>query len=322
MSKRRVSVIRGGPSEEYEVSLRTGSGVLDALRETDYVTQDIVVMRNGDWLVGGRVRSPEQALSTTDVVFNALHGAYGEDGQLQRYLDRLGIRYTGSGAYASAIAMNKVLTKEHLRDANILMAQHMRLTRDGVDDVARTAHMVGELFGPIYVVKPLSGGSSVGTAIAHGTAELAKVLESSFTLYDEVMVERYVTGREATVGVIEGYRGEELYNLPVIEIVPPKDSGFFAADVKYNGATEEICPGRFSQAEKREIERIGRAAHELLGLRHYSRTDVIVAEDGIYFLEVNTLPGLTPTSLIPAAIDAVGGTYKGLVLHLIDRALT
>ncbi len=321
MKKRNVAVIRGGPSEEYEVSLRTGSSVMDALRGTEYVVTDITITRGGEWLVEGRVRTPDQALAATDVVFNALHGAYGEDGQLQRILDRLGIRYTGSGAYASAVAMNKALTKNHLRETDILLPPHMRLTKEGVNDLSRTAHTVSELFGPMYVVKPISGGSSIGTVIARNTSELASALETAFTTYDEVLVERYIQGREATIGVVEGYRGERLYKLPAIEIVPPSEAEFFAADVKYNGSTAEICPGRFTQAEKDEIARIGALVHQELGLRHYSRTDVIVADDGVYFLEVNTLPGLTATSLLPVAIGAVGGTYKEFVLHLLDQAL-
>lgn len=322
MNKAHVAVIRGGPSEEYDVSLKTGSGVLSALIGSDYRTSDVVITRGGEWLIDGRVRTPEQALSSVDVVFNALHGTYGEDGQLQRLLDKLGVRYTGSGAYASALAMNKALTKEHLRDAEILLPQHMRLSRDGSSDIHRTSHSIGELFGPKYVVKPLAGGSSYGTLIVTGTAELAQALEATFKLYEDVLVEKYIDGREATIGVVEGYRGENLYRLPAIEIVPPPDVSFFNTEVKYNGSTQELCPGRFTREEKAEIERIGATVHQLLGLRHYSRTDVIVASDGVYFLEVNTLPGLTPTSLIPVAIDAVGGSYKEFVHHLLDRALS
>lgn len=321
MRKRNVAVIRGGPSDEYDVSLRTGSSVLDALRETDYVVTDVIITKSGEWLVGGRVKTPEQALAATDVVFNALHGTYGEDGQVQRLLDRLGVRYTGSGAYASAIAMNKALTKNHLRDSGILMAPHMRLSRAGVSDISRTVSTVADLFGPMYVIKPIAGGSSIGTMIAKNSGELALALENAFAYYDEVLVEKLVEGKEATVGVIEGYRGEALYVLPTIEIVPAADRAFFDVAAKYDGSTEEISPGRFTREETDMLLQAARVVHDTIGLRHYSRSDFIIADGVPYFLEVNTLPGLTSESLILKGLAAVGCGYREFILHVLDRAV-
>jgi len=316
----KVAVVRGGPSTEYDISMLTGGGVLTALQDLNIGSKDIVVTRSGKWLVNGFEKNPEDALHDVDVVFLALHGAYGEDGTIQRLLDRLSIPYTGSGAYASAVAMNKELTKGYLKDAGIKTAQHKRVIRESVRDAMQTALDISDIFGPKYVVKPTSGGSSIGTKLAQNPHELGAALKELLVDHDDLLVEEYISGKEATVGILENYRKQPLYHLPVIEIIPPEGADFFAADVKYTGATTEICPGRFKKEEKEEMAKVAVAVHQTLGLRHYSRSDFIVADDGIYFLEVNTLPGLTEQSLFPKSIEAVGGDYKGLIEHLVTQA--
>lgn len=320
MKVRTVAVLRGGPSSEYEVSLKTGLGVIAALQQSGVTTKDIVISREGEWLLNGFMKKPEDTLYGVDVVFIALHGAYGEDGTVQRMLDRFAIPYTGSGPYASAIAMNKILTKEHLSKHGVRMPKHMRITRTGVTSPIKTAMSIESLFGPQYVIKPTSGGSSIGTQVAKNVHELGSMLELLLTDYDDLLVEERIIGTEATVGVLENYRGAPLYNMPAIEIVPPSDAGFFNTNVKYNGTTNEICPGRFLKPDKDALAQIAGLVHTTLGLRHYSRSDFIVAKDGVYFLEVNTLPGLTPESLFPKAIEAVGGNYNELITHLISEA--
>lgn len=317
-----VAVLRGGPSSEYEVSLQTGAGVLASLKHQGIATKDIIISRKGEWMVGGFVRSPKEALSGVDVAFIALHGMYGEDGTVQRILERYGIPYTGSGPYASAVAMNKALTKEHLKPHGLKMAQHIKLSREGTADVRQAANNIAHLFGPEYVVKPVSGGSSMHTIMAHSHAELVTALESVLPQVDAVLVEERIVGREATVAVLEKYRGDTHYVLPPIEIVPPSHVDFFDTAAKYSGATDEICPGRFSAAERDELLATARAVHTILNLRHYSRSDFMINKEGIYFLEVNTLPGLTAQSLFPKAIEAVGGTYNELVGHLLTLATT
>lgn len=320
-TRRRVAVLRGGPSPEYAISLETGAGVLTALTEAGFTVKDIHITKAGEWLCSGFVKKPEQALVDCDVVFIALHGAYGEDGTVQRILERLSIPYTGSSSFSSAIAQNKVLTKEFLKKQTTLvqMAPHMKVGRDSTSNVYQIAHTIQTLFGPEYVIKPVSGGSSIGTVMTN-TAQLSSVLQNMLQQYDEVLVEKRIRGKEATVGVLEGYRSEELYTFPVIEIVPPKKADFFSADVKYTGETEEICPGRFLDVEKESLMNAARIVHKILNLRQYSRSDFIVGEDGIYFLEVNTLPGLTSQSLFPKAMQAIGSSYNELVTHLIETA--
>lgn len=320
MHKSRVTVLRGGPSDEFHVSMETGKGIIASLQNRGYDVQDIIIAKNGDWLVDGFVKSPEVALSATDVVFIALHGAYGEDGTVQRILDRLAIPYTGSGAFASSVAMNKVLTKEHLKKHGIKMAPHMKVQRSNTD-MTKIVSAIEQMFGPEYVIKPVSGGSSVDTYMATGVYELRKALEQAFSNRDEVLVEKRIRGREATCGVVERFREQKLYRLPVVEIVPPKELDFFDHDAKYSGKTDEICPARFTRQEKAELEDIAHRVHEVLELSQYSRSDFILADDGIYFLEVNTLPGMTPQSLLPKSLEAVGCSYDDFVVHLLTDAL-
>lgn len=321
MVRTRVAVLRGGPSSEHNVSLKTGQGVLSALDPSHYEASDIIIARNGEWYRNGFQLQPKTVVENSDVIFNALHGTYGEDGTLQRELDRYRVPYTGSGAFATAIAMNKLKTKERLCDLGVKLAPHRRVQHDPSNQYDRIADSISNEFGPIYVVKPVAGGSSINTVIAHGTFELARALKEIAETDADMLVEQYIKGREATCGVVEGFRGEKLYSLPVVEIVPPSERSFFDHDAKYTGVTEEICPARFRQTLKKDIERIAAAVHEILELSQYSRSDFIVASDGIYFLEVNTLPGLTPESLMPKALAAVGATYQEFIDHLITDAL-
>lgn len=316
----RVAVLRGGPSSEYSVSLETGRGVLTALEGDVCTVRDIIIDRKGDWYVAGFPRTPSEALCDIDVVFIALHGEYGEDGTVQRLLDGLGIPYTGSGAYASAVAMNKALTKDILRSHNIKMPRHVRVTRETVREVRQTAENIERMFGPHYVVKPVNGGSSLHTELAQGFAELSHSLDRVLNEVEVALVEERIFGREVTVPILEQYRNHKHYPLPVVEIVPPSSASFFDAKVKYDGSTEEICPGRFSESEKDELQKAAMLVHQVLDLRHYSRSDFIMTDAGPYFLEVNTLPGLTAESLFPKAIAAIGGNYRELVKHLLELA--
>ncbi len=317
MHKYRIAVLRGGPSEEYDVSLRTGENVLAALDRERYEPLDVVITKAGEWLRHGRAYAPHDILGSVDGVFIALHGAYGEDGTVQRLLDTYHIPYTGSGAFPSAIALNKVMTKDRLAPMGVRMARHMLVNASPHTNIEGLTGSIAELFGPKYILKPASGGSSIGTRIAENKQALYLSLKKALEEYEQILVEELIAGREATCGVLNNFRGQSLYALPAIEIVPPSDASFFDYEVKYNGATAEICPGRFTHEEKEEIERLAKLAHEHLGLSQYSRSDFMVAPDGVYFLETNTLPGLSTESLLPKALDAVGCTYHQFIEHLL-----
>lgn len=321
MSRTRVLVLRGGPSDEYEVSLRTGSAVLHALDTTEFEPLDVVITKNGEWLHDGRTRYPEHVLPTVDVVFNALHGAYGEDGTLQRTLDRFGVPYTGSGAYASGISMHKAYTKEHIKGLGVHLPQHVIVSKAEYVRGSSYAREIKERFGPQYILKPLNSGSSVGIVHVEDGRALGDAIDAAFEQYADVLVEEYIEGREFTCGVIERYRNHDLYALPPTEIIPPPGTTFFSEAVKYDGSTKEVCPASLSRSLTTRIEDAAKAIHQTLGLRQYSRSDFILKDDRLYFLEINTLPGLTDESLFPKALHAVGSNHKEFVRHLVYDAL-
>ncbi len=319
--KIKVAVLRGGPSSEYDVSLKTGAGVLQNLGEK-YEAIDVLIDKKGVWHIHGVPFDPKHLDKRADVAFIAMHGEYGEDGTVQRLLEHLHMPFTGSRALASAIGMNKVLAKKHFINAGIKTPVHRVVTKDEyVPD--KTAIELYQTFPQPSVLKPVSGGSSVATSIAGTVKEIEEALRKCFEVSDKVLVEEFIKGKEATCGVLEDFRNEDLYALLPIEIVP-KSQTFFDYEAKYsseNGALE-ICPGNFTKEESVEIQRLAKLAHKSINANHYSRTDFIIhPKRGIYCLEINTLPGLTPQSLIPKAITAVGSSYPELLDHLITLAL-
>ncbi len=317
---KRVAVLRGGPSEEYAVSMKSGRAVLDALNVLGYPYKDIVITKQGEWLEQGVIRVPDNALDAVDMVFIALHGSYGEDGQIQRILQRKHIPFTGSRAMPSAIAFNKELTKRSLVEHGIKMPKHLRVSKDTWGNIEELveglyAEMDGELF-----IKPVANGSSLGAKYIPNKETLLESLPMLLELYDQLLVEEFIRGREATVGVLEDFRNESLYVLPVIEIVPPGGTPLFSHENKYDGTTEEIVPGRFSYHEKSQLSDMAAAVHRAIGCDHYSRSDFIVRDGEVYFLEINTLPGLTDQSLFPKAAAAVGLDFNALIRHLVETA--
>lgn len=244
-----------------------------------------------------------------DVVFLALHGACGEDGRIQAALDLMGVPYTGSGYLGSAIAMDKDLTKQLVRGAGVKTPQWRLLYyRD-----SQIEALCGELKLPC-VVKPVDSGSSIGVAIAHSREELEKALRENVGL-GRVIVEEYVVGREIQVGVLQGKA------LPSIEIIPR--GGFYDYKNKYQaGAAVEICPAPVEPDTERMLGATALKVHKLLELQTYSRTDFIITDAGeIYFLEINTLPGMTPTSLVPQEAAAAGIDYNTLCQIIVDDAM-
>ena len=318
--KTRVAVLRGGPSSEYEVSLKTGETVLKSL-PSKYEGVDVFISKDGRWHVGGLERSPSDALKHVDVAFVALHGQFGEDGKVQRILEHLGIPFTGSESFPSAVAMNKHMTKTalgRLKD-KIKMAAHRLFTREEIEE--KGAHEIFRLIPHPSVVKPLSAGSSVGVTVVKTFFDLDSALKSALEHSDSVIIEEFIEGREATCGVLDHFRDERHYALLPVEIIPHEKSPFFDYAAKYEGGSQEICPGNFDEETKRLIQEAARSVHQELGLRHYSRSDFIVhPKRGIYFLEVNTLPGLTAESLLPKSVKAIGSDLSQFLDHVITLA--
>lgn len=321
MGRIKVGVVRGGPSSEYEVSLKTGGEVLRHL-PANYEGIDVLLDKEGNWHLGGFPKKSAEVFDSVDVVFNAMHGEFGEDGGAQQLFNSFNVPYTGSQAFASALAMKKHLAYDAFSRLGIKMPKGKIFSGDdflGIN-AEYCAEKVFKVMAPPWVVKPSSSGSSVGVSICFSFSDLVEGIENAHKHSEFVLVEEFIKGKEATCGVIDGYRGKKHYALPVVEIVPPGDR-FFDYEAKYDGSTQEICPSSFDSSIKRKIEEIAVLAHEGLGCRHYSRADFIVSPRGIYFLELNTLPGLTSESLLPKAAAAAGLEFPSLLDHLLKLAL-
>ena len=318
MPKIIIGVLRGGPSSEYEVSLKTGENVLKFLSPR-YTAYDILITKDGKWHLNGLEKPPEKILRGIDVVFNALHGEYGEDGKVQLLLEDLKIPFTGSKSVSSAMAMNKFLARQIFEKAGIKIPQGFIINKN--DDVTRTAFKIFKKFSPPWVLKPLNKGSSVGVEIIYKFSDLKKAIDWMFFSYGKILFEEYIKGREATCAVLENFRGEKIYAFPSVEIIPDAAKKFFDYEAKYGGKTREICPSNFPLSVKKEIENIAKKAHGALNCSGYSRCDFIVSPRGIFLLELNSLPGLTSESLLPKSAEAAGLDFSELLSHLINCAL-
>jgi D-alanine--D-alanine ligase len=300
--KARVAVVMGGSSAEREISIRTGSGVMRALQSLGYDAQSLDYDQR--FIDAIREIAP-------DVVFNALHGPGGEDGHVQALLDFLAIPYTGSGVEAAALAMDKHLTKK------LLAAEGLPTAAWDVFDLSggTLPLLPGSLDLPL-VIKPRFEGSALGVVIVKTHEQWTSAMLSAAKTYSQIMAEEYLDGREFTVAIL----GEEA--LPVIEIIPNADE-FYTFDAKYApGGSTHIVPAKIDEDLAARLQMIALSVHRLLGLRDYSRTDFIVTKEGRpQILEINTLPGLTATSLVPDACAAVGISYEALVDRLVGYAL-
>jgi D-alanine-D-alanine ligase len=319
MSNIRVGVLRGGPSDEYDISLKSGGTILKHMPEA-YEPHDIYISRDGTWHRDGLPRDPTRALQGIDVAVNALRGRYGEDGKVQKILDELSIPYTGSGPTASYMAMNKALAKNAFIQNGIKTPYYIVVKKD--DDLEdKYNHIFHHFYLPI-VIKPATSGSSIGMTLVKDFRYVTDAIQNALSHSDSVIVEEYIRGREATAGVIEDFRDQKLYTLLPVEIVHPKGHDFYTTEVKRDGMANEISPGNFSFEEKKEIQRLAKLAHEALGLRHYSRTDMIVTpRRGVYVLEINSQPELTPTSTMHKSFEAIGLTLKNFLDHIIKLGL-
>ena len=319
MQRIKVAVLRGGPGVESEVSMKSGKSVLENLSDK-YIPMDVFVAKDKNWYVDGVAIAPEKVFRHTDVVFNALHGEYGEDGKVQQLMDHFGVKYTGSKALASAIGMNKVLAKEIFKKAG-LKTPVFKVIKMG-DKLEDLDHKIFRTFPMPAVVKPADRGSSIGVSIVRVLKDILPAIKKAREFSDTVIVEEFIKGKEASCGVVGNFRKEKVYPLLPVEILNINGHDFFDYDAKYSGESIEICPGNFSKKEKETIQEMSLEVYKLLGLRHYSRTDFIInPKRGVYILEVNTLPGLTKESLLPKSLKAVGSSLTHFLDHVIALAM-
>ncbi|MCR5623936.1 MAG: D-alanine--D-alanine ligase [Lachnospiraceae bacterium] len=345
----KVLVLCGGSSTERDISITSGTMVCKALREnghnavlvdviedatlnefdegmaTDYnveaAAEKYRALNNKIWskvrnnqikqLVGKNIL---ELANEADIVFLALHGSNGEDGRLQAMFDLFGICYTGAGYLSSAMSMDKTIAKEIVKAYGVPVPKGITISKeDFLKD--KSKYTLDELsFTSRVVVKPECGGSSVGVTFANGEEEFKKGLKLAFTYEDNAVVEKYVGGREFSVGVIEGKA------LPIIEIIPEPGT-FYDYENKYNGKPQEVCPAELSVEDTKAMQQYAEKSAKALGLKDYCRIDFLMdKKNNMYFLEANTLPGMTPTSLLPQEAAQVGMNFNELCEKIIKIA--
>lgn len=348
-----IVVLAGGISTEREVSLVTGKGVCEALRKnghkaviidvffgygkegdipedifekeslldsevhginvTDPDIEEVKKLRKGD---NSSFTGPNviNICRMADIVFMALHGADGENGKMQAAFDILGIKYTGSGSFGSALAMNKFISKKILKESGIPVPYGFLVTKNEIKEGLNGQKLLNDSMFPC-VVKPCCGGSSVGVGIAGNREEYLVALNTAAKYEDEILVEEYIKGRELSAGVVDGMA------YPVIEIIPKQ--GFYDYKTKYQpGMADDVCPANISDKLRVQIQEYAKDVYSLLGLKAYARIDFLLDANGsIYCLEANTLPGMTPASLLPQEAAAVNVSYQELCEKIVKASL-
>lgn len=319
MTRTTVGVLRGGTSSEYDLSLKTGAAMLEHLPEEKYDVRDIYIDKSGMWHRRGMPTDPARALQQIDVVLNALHGGVGEDGSVQRILDRAGVAYAGSRAPASALSYHKARARDVLRGAGIRVPSGMSFVLNDEQDTGTMAREVFALFGPPYVVKPSSEGHGHGILIAATIVDLPYALADALEAFGSVVVEEYIRGREAVAVVIEDFRNEELYGFPPARIFLPEGAQLLDAPARQS--MRHAIPGDFTHGEKQDILAIARAAHRALDMSHFSRADIMLNARGVpYLLEVNATPKLHEGALLPHMLESVGSSVREFLEHAIHLA--
>ena len=299
-----IGVLYGGPSSEREVSIESGDNVAAALAKAGHDVHRV--------LLDGSFTARDARSLGIDVAFLALHGEFGEDGVIQGILEEADIPYTGSGVDASSTAFDKILAKRAFEKFNLRTPAWMSLD---VNELEKAGGFNSLCLIPPMVVKPATGGSSLGVTIVRDESQITPAITKAFEYADSILVERYIKGREVTVGVL----GDTA--LPVAEL---KVAGeFFDYQSKYtNNGTQTVCPAELNEILAACVQSLGLAAHRALGCRDYSRTDIMIGEDGLpWVLEVNTLPGMTSHSLLPRAAQAAGKSYTELCEEMLRMAV-
>ncbi len=345
----RVAVLLGGPSPEREVSWWSGTRVIAALDPREFDVLPIEITTEGHWLPrpdllrlpaasgASPAAQPAPASGTSlvhearqigdvvgggaiDVAFIAMHGPYGEDGTIQGMLELLGIPYTGSGVLASALAMDKLRSRQVLQANGIPVPAYLPVERDRwAADRAAIAARVGRDLGYPCVVKPNAVGSSIGVAIARDEAALAAAVGDALGYGELVLIEEYLRGTELTCAIIDDPATGEAHALPLIEIVPHRE--FFTYEAKYvPGASDELVPARIPAAAAERAQAIALRVHRVIGCEGFSRVDMFFAAGNIIVLEANTIPGLSEGSLIPRAARAAGIEFPDLLRRVIASA--
>jgi len=337
--RKKVFVFMGGPSSEHSVSLVSGTGMVRALDAHKYDVHPVLIAQNGEWTwsvkaltpyqiqnfsvnfftsaenaIQKKIRPSLEELKPMDIALLALHGRFGEDGHIQAMLEYAGIPYTGSGVLSSALAMDKIKSKEIYKVNDIPTASFRVWLRENFSkEIIKDTFK--SLESPLVIKDPL-GGSSLGMGFAKNVEEAWNLSEKLFEHSHRLLVEQFIDGEEASCGYIEGCKP-----LPPTE-VRMTTREYFDFEAKYNGEVIEITPAEFPDDLIKKIQNLVRHAHQALDCEVYSRTDIRIDKTGyLYVLETNTLPGMTPTSFLPAQAKHIGLDYPALIETLLEKSL-
>jgi len=335
MTKTSVAVLMGGKSPEHDVSLLTGKGVVDNLNKDKYEIIPVIISPSGlnwqvktlkqftkldfeikrksaDWRKKSKALSQFSIPIQPDIFFIAMHGPFGEDGTLQGMLDYIGAKYTGSGVLSSALAMNKIAFKKTIAYDQLPQPQWLIYKPN---QQLPNPNLV--TFGPPWVVKPSNQGSSVGISIVKNEMDYHKSIAIAGEYSEEIIIEEYLQGVEVSCGVLGNKNPQPL---PVIEICPKNE--FFDYESKYTpGMCKEIVPARISPEETKKVQKLAIKVYQSVNCQDFGRVDMIIKNGQPYVLEINTIPGLTPNSLLPQEAAASGITYPKLLDKIITSAL-
>jgi len=307
LNKNRIGILMGGASTEREISLKSGSAVYEALKNNNYNVIPLDLTTEIEKEVISMIKKAD-----ISIAFIALHGRFGEDGTIQKILEDLRIPYTGSGKTASRIAMDKVASRKIFQHHNIPVPKFIVVNKKKEYSLEMIAEALKTL--PL-VVKPATQGSSVGVSLIHDFQDLDKAVSLAFQFSSKIIIEEYIKGRELTVGILEDKP------LPIIEIVPKEK--FFDYRAKYqSGKTNYVVPAELPDNITKNVQEIGLRAHKAINCKAFSRIDLILdLENRPVILEINSIPGLTLTSLLPKAASALNIDFSELCLRLIRLAL-
>lgn len=324
--KLKVAVLYGGPSAEREISLVTGKAIFDNLDREKYVPTLVEMTKDSRFVIKAKgkkrvldIQNKDRKLF--DLYFVALHGTFGEDGAVQGMLESLGIRYTGSRVLASALAMDKVRAGDMYRAYGLPTPPFIPFGRSewksGSEEIIKEINT--EIKYPV-VIKPSDQGSAVGVSIVKNKAELRSVIEKTLKMFPNLMAQKFIKGKEGTCGVLEIKR--ELHALPPTHIIANFDE-FYDYKSKYKpGGSTHVCPADFPPEVNEKMQELAVAAHQVLGCRGMSRTDIFYADDGaLWIIETNTIPGMTPMSLLPEAAEKAGISFSKMLDFIIEASL-
>ncbi len=315
---KRIGILRGGISPEYSISLKTGGAVQQALIDGGFEAIDMLLDKQGVLHIKGVPADLDKAQMSVDYVWNALHGEFGEDGKVQGLLDQYGIPYSGSGVIASAQAFNKQKTKEYAQSLGIKTPTSLLVMPEGAESVSEISARIYKTMAPPWVIKPLSGGSSVNTFFAFTPLDLANIVEESISHNQPFIVEQYISGTEVAVGVIDEFRNKKNYVLPVVDITS-SSRGVLDYDSRLEGGYSDT-QSRLRPSERQQIGELAQKLHTSLGAKDYSQSEFIVDRFGkIWFIETDTQPALHPEAPFYKALEAVGATLTEFVKSVLSK---